>query len=186
MEQARNILRLVAFLMVAVLVGMGVMAYRFKSSGNRHGGIGRYQNRPSNEEAWKSFDSLKNPTYQALLGNVCAWTPPGMDCGKTLLPSDELHHVLVTFRDPENRTKPMQNEPVKVWASVMQQETDLPLADKLNPKSTLADALVAWNQLSQERQQRQTADSLARFQGNPAPAPMPPPEPTPSSNPQLL
>ncbi|QQS05544.1 MAG: hypothetical protein IPK50_01310 [Fibrobacterota bacterium] len=68
----------------------------------------------------------------------------------------------------------------------MQQETDLPLADKLNPKSTLADALVAWNQLSQERQQRQTADSLSRFQGNPAPAPMPPPEPTPSSNPQLL
>lgn len=186
MEQARNILRLVAFLMVAVLVGMGVMAYRFKSSGNRLGGIGRYQNRPSNEEAWKSYDSLKNPTFQTLLGNVCAWTPPGMDCGKTLLPSDELHHVLLTFRDPETRKQPMQNEPVTVWANALQQGTDLPLASKLHSKSTLADALVAWNQLSQERQERQTADSLARVQGVQTPAPMPPQPPSTSPTPQPL
>ncbi|MBK8800911.1 MAG: hypothetical protein IPN71_02430 [Fibrobacteres bacterium] len=171
MEQARNILRLVAFLMVAALVGMGVMAYRFKSSGNRFGGIGRYQNRPSNEDAWKSFDTLKSPAYPALLGTVCARTPPGMECGRILLPTDELHHVLVTFRDPEVHTEPNKTEPVTMWANALQQETDLPLAGKLHPKSTLAEALVAWNQLNQERQQRQTADSLARAQGIQVPAP---------------
>lgn len=162
MEQARNILRLAAFLMLAVLVGMGFMAKRYASQGKRGGNFARYQNRSSNEEAWQIFDSLRQPDRARFLGTVCGWSPPGIDCPRALLPSDPLQHVLTTFRDPQTRTESSSTDPVKAWATVVQAEQDLPLAERIESNATLAEAIVLWNLLAKERQERRSADSVVR------------------------
>lgn len=169
MDQDRSSFRLVVLLLVATAVGVWLLFTRFKSSENRFGGIGRYQGRGSNEQAWKPYAHLKHPPYQAVLGNVCGWAPPGMDCGKILLPSDQLHHVLVTFREHDNDGEPSLREPVEMWAKALQQEWDIPLHEKIDRNSTLAEVVEAWNQLSQERQRRYTSDSLDRARGTQAP-----------------
>ncbi|HNY29621.1 MAG TPA: hypothetical protein PKO15_01925 [Fibrobacteria bacterium] len=168
MYDARTIVRFLAFLVLAVLVGMGFMLKKMADKNGRNPGLARYQERTTNEEAWKAFDTLQQPDFRKVLSYACEWTPPGMDCGRILLPSDELGQVLTTFRSPERKKEAMVDDPVKQWAKSLEVEWNVPLSERLTAQTTLGDVLVVWNQLSKARQ-----DSLARPQ---TPAPM---DPTP-------
>lgn len=135
-------------LVVTCIAGLAILHSRFTGDANRNGGIGRYEHRDDNTQAWKEFDGYKSPSAEYLRGYVCAGSKSVSMCTHSVLPTDNLRHVLISMRNHDGDGEPTTGSPVGIFAGVIYQETGLKLKERLDDQSTLKDVLTIWNELA--------------------------------------
>jgi hypothetical protein len=154
--------RTTVFLILALFVGIALMFARFKGHEQNFGGIGRYQNRGDNTAAWSAYADYKTPSPRDLLKYVCTGGCPDTTYIHTLLPSDNLKHILLSFRDS---LVEHDGDPIQQFESVIYQEQGIQIQGRLSSRSTLADFLKIMNELLGPKMRvRAVQDSIAKAQ----------------------
>lgn len=153
--------RMSIFLVVSLAIGVVLLVARFKGHENDFGGIGRYRDRGDNTDAWRSYGNLRTPSAEDLLKGFRPVAGPDTNLHRKLLPDDNLRHVLLSLRDTSEEDR---GDPVEAYAKVFEQEMGLPLRDRVDGKTTLADLLGIMNELLGPRMREQARlDSLFKL-----------------------
>lgn len=155
--------RTTIFFLAACCVGLWILHARYTHSELEYGGPGRYRNRGDNTEAWKPYEAYTAPSPRSVLKYICRGLCPDSTFPHILLPTDNIRHLLVTFRDPDAEHS---RDPIRSFEDVIRQEEGIQIGGRLDDRSTLKDLVVLWNRLRAERRKEidsiSTADSAAR------------------------